>query len=230
MLLANYSQLNASPGRQVGGATNPVQWYKGGCANNFYYGDATQTNLKKSSFPYLFSHPHAWILAPKSGITIDTTLTSAGLGSITLIGQLIVNATMTADGSGTFSADIQGILQGTMTAAGSSSTTFDLGAILNTTMSSSGSGSMTMTISGIGNMTMEITPFTTLSPENLAASVWNAVAADFNTSGTMGEKLNAAGTAGDPWTTDLTGYNTTDTAGKILKQIKTNSNLIPAAL
>lgn len=36
----------------------------------------------------------------------------------------------------------------------------------------------------------------------------------------MGEKLNGAGSAGDPWTTDLTGYNTADTAGKIVKQIK----------
>lgn len=36
--------------------------------------------------------------------------------------------------------------------------------------------------------------------------VWNATAADYNTALTMGAKVNAAGTAGDPWGADLSGY------------------------
>ena len=63
-------------------------------------------------------------------------------------------------------------------------------------------------------MSAELTPFTTLSPENLAASVWNAVAASYNTSGTMGEKLNDAGSAANPWTEVIeSGY----TAAEILR-------------
>lgn len=46
----------------------------------------------------------------------------------------------------------------------------------------------------------EWTPYTELSPENLARSVWEALASAYDTSGTMGEKLNAAGSAGDPLT------------------------------
>lgn len=46
----------------------------------------------------------------------------------------------------------------------------------------------------------------------------------------MGVKLNSAGTAGDPWITDLSGYITADTAGKIIKQIKSNADLIPATV
>ncbi len=53
---------------------------------------------------------------------------------------------------------------------------------------------------------------------NRSAAVWNAVAANYNATGSMGEKLNAAGTAGDPWTTDLSTYTTPGTAGKIPKE------------
>lgn len=49
-----------------------------------------------------------------------------------------------------------------------------------------------------GNLSMagEWTPFTELSPENLAREVWNAVAAAYNASGTMGAKLNTASSGG----------------------------------
>jgi hypothetical protein len=60
----------------------------------------------------------------------------------------------------------------------------------------------------------EWTPYTTLSPENLAAAVWNAVAASYNTSGSMGEKLNDAGSASNPWTEVLEG---TYTAAELLR-------------
>jgi hypothetical protein len=45
-----------------------------------------------------------------------------------------------------------------------------------------------------------------LTAEQCATAVWESLAASFNTPGTMGAKLNAAGTAGDPWTADLEGY------------------------
>jgi hypothetical protein len=53
-----------------------------------------------------------------------------------------------------------------------------------------------------GRMTMsgEWTPFSELSPEGLANAVWEASAAAHNNAGTMGEKLNGAGSAGNPWT------------------------------
>jgi hypothetical protein len=54
------------------------------------------------------------------------------------------------------------------------------------------------TIRATGNLSGDITPFTELSPQNLAAAVWETIAADFNDPGTMGELLNSAGTAADP--------------------------------
>jgi len=41
-------------------------------------------------------------------------------------------------------------------------------------------------------MTGEMTPFTELSPENLAKAVWSALASENNDIGTMGAKLNTA--------------------------------------
>jgi hypothetical protein len=41
--------------------------------------------------------------------------------------------------------------------------------------------------------------------DNIVAGVWSALAADFNAAGTMGEKLNGAGSAGNPWTEIIEG-------------------------
>jgi hypothetical protein len=72
-----------------------------------------------------------------------------------------------------------------------------------------------------GNASMEADIFVnsgTATVNELVAGVWNALASDFNTSGTMGQKLNGAGSAGDPWTTDLAAYNTDGTAGLLMKK------------
>ena len=42
----------------------------------------------------------------------------------------------------------------------------------------------------------EWTPYTELSPENLARAVWDALATQFNETGTMGSKLNTASYGG----------------------------------
>jgi hypothetical protein len=57
------------------------------------------------------------------------------------------------------------------------------------------------------------------------AAVWDALAADFNTALTMGAKVNAAGTAGDPWGADLSGY-APGTAGALLVDTNTVVNQI----
>lgn len=79
------------------------------------------------------------------------------------------------------------------------------------TLTGTSSLSMVVPVEGTGNvfsffgvsdlrgrlsLSGEWTPFTELSPENLAAAVWDAVATDFNTVGTMGNKLNTASSGG----------------------------------
>ena len=69
----------------------------------------------------------------------------------------------------------------------------------NTAFSVSASG----TISALGNISGAVTPFTELSPKNLADAVWNAESNQYTTAGTMGKNAN---------------------------DVKTNAGLIPAAL
>ncbi len=69
-------------------------------------------------------------------------------------------------------------------------------------------------IEAIGHLAGDITPFTELSPESLASAVWNANAAQFNAVGSMGEKVNDAGSGSNPWTEVIeSGY----TAAQILR-------------
>ena len=63
-----------------------------------------------------------------------------------------------------------------------------------------GAGSMAFTggadLKGNLSMTGEWTPYTELSPENLARAVWEAVASQYTETGTTGAKLNAASSGG----------------------------------
>lgn len=71
-----------------------------------------------------------------------------------------------------------------------------------------------------GNIGADIVPYTELSPQSLASAVWEAISSDFNTSGSMGSKLNDAGSAGDPWNTTLPGSYSEDQAGAIVKRLE----------
>lgn len=73
----------------------------------------------------------------------------------------------------------------------------------NGTASTSIAFSATATIKGIAQMSGAVTPFTELSPKNLADAVWNAATSDYTIAGST---------------------------GKFLYSTKTNSDLIPAAL
>lgn len=68
--------------------------------------------------------------------------------------------------------------------------------------------------------TRTLTGFGTLVAD-VAAQVWNSVASAFTTPGTMGDKLNSAASAGDPWTTPLPGSYPDGSAGHILGTLET---------
>jgi hypothetical protein len=72
----------------------------------------------------------------------------------------------------------------------------------------------TADLKGLLAMSGESSSFTELSPESLARAVWSAVATANDEPGTMGEKLNDAGGASNPWTEVIeSGY----TAAEILR-------------
>lgn len=104
--------------------------------------------------------------------------------------------------------------------AGEASWAISAAANLGLVVPFSGSGTFSLTaaanLKGLLSMSGEATPFTELSPQSLAAAVWSAVATDNDAAGTMGEKLNDAGGASNPWNEVIeSGY----TAAEILRMI-----------
>jgi len=254
MLLGNYNIFLKNPITYVGGdSTSGVtglraNWNGAGVARNRYYGENWVAGVAdRCGVPSNYASPYAWNLPPHSGgigsntgiqTTSELTISMAGgkaleaalsgSGNITdATIQLVVSMVADLTASGTITnAQAVAILQMVADLNGTGSVTGTLQALGHLIASITADASMSPEMNATANMEADITPFTELSPESLAASVWNAIAADFNSSGTMGEKMNAAGTAGDPWTTDLAPYTTPGTAGKKMKDTLSQNNFI----
>jgi len=165
-----------------------------------------------------------------SGQTAVITVTGSGGGAPARPGSGSATITITADGTAGL------VIMG----SGSATLTIDALAEIVAQLTAEGAATITIIAEGdtlealgwpVGTATITLTaeadPMawgwmegTTeeagLSPTGIANAVWNALAEDSNEAGTMGQKLNAAGTAGDPWTADLDSY-TADQAGGILR-------------
>lgn len=78
-----------------------------------------------------------------------------------------------------------------------------------------GAGDLDATIAAYGNMEIDIVVTGTgLSTANVGQAVWAALASANDAAGSMGEKLNDAGSASNPWTEVIeSGY----TAAEILR-------------
>ena len=253
MLLGNYNVFLKNPVTYLGGdSTSGVtglrsNWNAPGVAKLRYYGDTWVTDVAdKCGVPANYGAPYAWNLPPHSGgvgsnVGIQTTsevtssmaagkaLEASLSGSCTINSatvQLVVSMVANLEASGTITnAQAVAILQMVANLNGSASVAGTLRAIGHMVADVTANASMSPTMNATANMEADITPFTALSPEALAASVWNSIAADYNSSGTMGQKLNGAGSAGDPWTTDLSSYTTPGTAGKVLQDAKKKAAL-----
>jgi hypothetical protein len=196
---------------------------------------ANTTIEETSSVPEGAFQSRACLIAPIIGgglssanNAIDIQFTQSG--NVLAGGPMEGAATfaLTGDGSLSLITGLAGDAFMTWTQTGALSLTIGLSGDLIASMTGSGALSMLVPISGDALATMtgaadlkgylalagDITPFTELSPENLAAAVWNSLAASYNDTGTMGEKLNDAGGAGNPWNTVIeSGY----TAGEIMQ-------------
>lgn len=189
------------------------------------------------SLPSGNRHPSAWMMPQKPGaLAARNTLTGAGdvsdaeawavklaqaaltgTGELTAVGGLIVQLVAAVTGSGAVSdADIKAFLQlaAALTGSGDADgTATGLGALLAAlTGSGTGAGS---TLTGTGELAADlVVTGTGLSTANVGQAVWAAIASANNTAGTMGEKLNDAGSASNPWTEVIeSGY----TAAEILR-------------
>lgn len=211
MLLGNYSVLTKAPGRSFGGSTVSDcrgNWGKSGAARGRFFPKDVSTNPNyKYGTPNGYRPPFSWVIAQKDGGLASNTIingsgtltisslagglaasaTLSGSGSLTATLSLIVSAAATLSGSGGLTASIRATIDAAATLAGSGDLTASIKALANAVAALSGSVDVDATIRATGNMEAEITPYTTLSPENLAASVWNSLIEDYETAGTMGK-------------------------------------------
>ena len=209
--LRNQSVGEGIPSKLAGipsGHLAPSSWtlpYKPGAMSSF-------TNLVVTVTPGTLN------LAAGRNISGDTTVT------ITVNpadGQLIVSAV----GSTSITFNLAANLAGALSASGSTSFSFTvnnatLGAIVDAVGATLVQFSASATPRATGNLSGDITPFTELSPQSLSAAVWEALASAYNTPGSMGEKLNDAGSAANPWTEVIDG---TYTASDLLKLISASA-------
>lgn len=241
MLVGNGHMYNKSPGRSLGGGSEAGTrgaWFKSGPRRNAFIGE-TRSYIPQSSVPATYSPPYCWTIAIDAGglgsrqemrgsgdltahmaMGRNCSATLSGSGDIVPPSlSLLTQLACTILGQGGLSANMVGTVQMAATLAGQGDLDGALSMISWMTANLTGSGTVSPSSSmfGTANMSANIYVNTgTASAKELAAEVWESLAADFNNAGTMGQKLNGAGSAGDPWTTALPGPYAAGTAGKIV--------------
>lgn len=236
-LIGNYSVLSKDPGRSIGGGAiglgnNRSDFSKSSQARGRYSNDSAEP---KSGVPDGYRPSYCWVIPQTAGALASRNIIAGtgaftasgamgvngaaaltGTGSLTATGALIVSAVAALTGSGSLTGNIVAVLDAVAALTGTGSLSGAMTAYGALAAALAGVGALTAPGYGIGHMEADISPFTELSPENLAASVWNALAADFNDVGTMGEKMNDAGSGSNPWTEVIEG---TYTAAEMLRII-----------
>jgi hypothetical protein len=231
MLIGNYNVLNKNPGRFIAGSTvagtRPNFSQTNASRNRFFGGFAESISTPVGYLPGV-----SWVPAYDAGgmsmRSVGTgTLTSnlyptmamainfTGSGSLSATAALVVSMLLSMGGSGTLAASIQGRLNMSADLTGSGDLDASIAALGNMVCELTGTGDLEAAIGAIGNMSVDITVTGSgLTTANVGAAVWSSLASANNVTGTMGEKLNDAGSAANPWTEVIeSGY----TAAEILR-------------
>lgn len=162
-------------------------------------------------------HPVSWLMGLYPGrissrnigatftlgdLTVVGGKNTAGSTDITFtVGPSQLNLIVSAVGNAAITFTLTGLLQSVAPASGNANITFTVGpSTLGALAGVFGNVTVTIDADGviqaIGNLSGAITPYTELSPQNLAAAVWQAIATEYNDTGTMGNKLNLASSGG----------------------------------
>jgi len=169
---------------------------------------------KGTSVPPGYAPNGAYVMPYTAGdmAALASAVSLSGSASLLRGGPLTGAGTLELTGAGGLSLTVGLEGAGAMSFAGDGSLALTIGLAGDGTITMTGTGALAMivpfagtgafSITGTGNLkgrlslAGEFTPFTELSPESLAAAVWNSPAADYVDAGTMGEKLNTAGAGG----------------------------------
>lgn len=243
-LLGNYDSRFKVVGRFMGGSLLNDQ-----CGWNLHPAARNAMFSNYASIPNGTTHPVAWHPARTGGGVASYTDLSSSIETQTA--QLAAGKNLTANLDAAIAltnADLDQIvnllanisasittttailaavaaLEAAITASGTI-TTAQLGAIVGMLANLNGTGLLSANNFATAFISADINSNTPLSPNSLAAAVWNAVAGDFNDTGTMGEKLNDAGSASNPLTEIVEGTLTLGDVMRIILAIQTGKTTI----
>lgn len=132
-------------------------------------------------------------LYPSRNMSIDLT----GTGELTATAALVISMLLDLVGSGDFTAYIVGDLNMSIDLSGSGDLEASMEGIAEMIIALTGQGTLEATIAAYGNMAIDIVVTGAgLTVANVSQAIWNAIAANFNEPGTMGQKLNSAAVGG----------------------------------
>jgi hypothetical protein len=143
------------------------------------------------------------------------TVTNAQLDQVV---QFIASGVLSLTGSASLAAAVSG----TMTLASSALA----GGIFPVTASSNMVLSPSVTMTAKAFMEASAGGPTPLSPEGLANAVLDALLADHNLAGSVGEALNSIGASANPWSSDLSTNNSPGTFGERVQKLLTKNQFI----
>lgn len=239
MLIKSQSLFQNDIGRSFGGPVHSRARFRASSFANFYYGNsAVSGETEKAGIPVSGSAPYLFTLPPKAGglsshnnTSITTAPTAAiagglpGSGASTITfsatgtGGLIVSGSGSSTISFSPTATIVSIVSGSGSATVTFSPTATIGADAFLTGSTTVSFTGSMQSYAVGYLSGTATNETEFSADALARAVWDAVASDFNLAGSMGEKLNDAGSAGNPWASLLASNNSAGSFGEFVQAL-----------
>ena len=229
-------------------------WNQSGRNRNQIYRDQTTAVYNLWSIPLAYVPPYTWMLPYKvgymsahdtttfgiatnaaqiyGGITADAPATF-GISTNTPSGEL-VSTVQPGDAPASFGISTNAaIMTGAISAAFEPpNSNFSISILNSTAGALNGAGvTITMSLTPVATATASASASATISgqgeavtPETVANAVWEAFSVSHDNPGTMGEAMNAAGSAADPWLTVLPGAYLAGTAGQIIGSLESNIN------
>lgn len=194
---------------------------------------------RQTAFPNGNLHPYGWMLPRTAGgmsirsfssgemlssliPTISGSIDFTGQGDLTAEASLVVSMICALSGSGSLSAEIVGLLNASIDFEGSGDLEANIFGIANMIVQLHGSGDLEAVIAAYGDMAIDIVVTGTgLSTANVGQAVWESLVSQFASNpDSAAARLLSAGSAGDPWSTNLPASYTGTQAGNILEQIR----------
>jgi hypothetical protein len=152
---------------------------------------------------------------------------ASGVAVVSATGKLVVNVSGLAAGSVTLAGNLNAILEMVGSSDGSVTIGATISAIAWLSGEATGEATVILQSYAIGYMSgIVYVNEGTASMKQMAEAVWSALSALNNEEGTMGQKLNAAGTAGDPWTANLDDYTDDSQFGAFIKKLLTTAKFL----